>query len=161
MIRVVYPGSRIRMLTFSHPGSRIQGSKRHPIPDPGSGSATLAVTYLIINNQRHHGGKELYQQRQLQLRLPEQCCRFLSGFFGQIHQSLLEQSAGVILLYFRCNCTLHKLTQLINSKSKKTEFVKFKKKKFGPFFRHRRFFGPVLCFEAEISARWAKLSLKS
>jgi hypothetical protein len=26
--------SRIRMLNFSHPGSRIQGSKRHPIPDP-------------------------------------------------------------------------------------------------------------------------------
>jgi hypothetical protein len=24
------------MLTFSHPGSRIQGSKRYPIPDPGS-----------------------------------------------------------------------------------------------------------------------------
>jgi hypothetical protein len=41
MIRVVHPGSRIRMLTFSHPGSRIQGSKRHPIPNPGSGSATL------------------------------------------------------------------------------------------------------------------------
>ncbi len=41
MIRVVRPGSRIWMLTFSHPGSRIQGSKRHPIPDPGSGSATL------------------------------------------------------------------------------------------------------------------------
>ncbi len=34
MIRVVHHGSRIRMLTFSHPGSRIQGSKRHPIPDP-------------------------------------------------------------------------------------------------------------------------------
>jgi hypothetical protein len=34
MIRVVHPGSRIRMLSFSHPGSRIQGSKRHPIPDP-------------------------------------------------------------------------------------------------------------------------------
>jgi hypothetical protein len=32
--------SRIRMLTFSHPRSRIQGSKRHLIPDPGS--ATLA-----------------------------------------------------------------------------------------------------------------------
>jgi hypothetical protein len=32
MIRVVHPGSRIRMLTF-YP-SRIQGSKRHPIPDP-------------------------------------------------------------------------------------------------------------------------------
>ncbi len=27
MIRVVHPGSRIRMLAFSHPGSRIQGSK--------------------------------------------------------------------------------------------------------------------------------------
>jgi hypothetical protein len=35
--------SRIRMLTFSNPGSRIQGSKRHPIPDPGSGSATLGT----------------------------------------------------------------------------------------------------------------------
>ncbi len=34
MIRVVHPGSRIRMLTFSHPRSRIKGSKRHPIPDP-------------------------------------------------------------------------------------------------------------------------------
>ncbi len=32
------------MLTFSHPGSRIQGSKRHPISDPGSGSATLLIT---------------------------------------------------------------------------------------------------------------------
>ncbi len=43
MIRVVHPGSRIRMLTFSHPGSRIPdpGVKKHPIPDPGSGSATL------------------------------------------------------------------------------------------------------------------------
>ncbi len=42
---IVHPGSRIRMLTFSHPGSRIQGSKRHPIPDPGSGSATLLFEY--------------------------------------------------------------------------------------------------------------------
>ncbi len=41
MIRVIHPGSRIRMLNFSHPGSQIQGSKKHPIPDPGSGSATL------------------------------------------------------------------------------------------------------------------------
>jgi hypothetical protein len=36
MIRVVHPGSRIRMMTSTHPGSRIQGSKRHRIPDPGS-----------------------------------------------------------------------------------------------------------------------------
>ncbi len=48
MIRVVHPGSRIRMLTFSHPGPRIQGSKKHPIPDPGSGSATLLLFPVII-----------------------------------------------------------------------------------------------------------------
>ena len=48
MIRVVHPGSRIRMLTFSHPGSRIPGSKRHPIPDPGSGSATLLGGYGTV-----------------------------------------------------------------------------------------------------------------
>ncbi len=35
--------SRIRMLTFSHPGSRIQGSKKYSIPDPGS--ATLCDMY--------------------------------------------------------------------------------------------------------------------
>jgi hypothetical protein len=45
MIRVVHPGSRIRTLTISHPGSQIQGSKRHPIPDPGS--ATLWERYLL------------------------------------------------------------------------------------------------------------------
>ena len=48
MIRVVHLGSRIRMLTFSHPGSRIQGSKRSPIPDPGSGFATLNFSLLIL-----------------------------------------------------------------------------------------------------------------
>jgi hypothetical protein len=32
MIRVVHPGSG--SLLFTHPGSRIQGSKRHRIPDP-------------------------------------------------------------------------------------------------------------------------------
>jgi hypothetical protein len=47
MIRVVHPGSQILMLTFSHPGSRIQGSKRYPIPNPGSGSATLTVKNLL------------------------------------------------------------------------------------------------------------------
>jgi hypothetical protein len=29
------------------PGSRIQGSKRHRIPDPGSGSATLLLSLLV------------------------------------------------------------------------------------------------------------------
>jgi hypothetical protein len=38
------------MLTFSHPGSRIPdpGVKKHPIPDPGSGSATLLLELLIL-----------------------------------------------------------------------------------------------------------------
>ncbi len=36
MIQVVHPGSGswIRILIFTHLGSRIQGSKRHRIPDP-------------------------------------------------------------------------------------------------------------------------------
>ncbi len=50
MIRVVHSGSRIRILTFSHPGSRIQGSKRHPIPDPGS--ATLENNQKIFTFTR-------------------------------------------------------------------------------------------------------------
>jgi hypothetical protein len=33
------PGSEIRDPEKTHPGSRIQGSKRHRIPDPGSRSA--------------------------------------------------------------------------------------------------------------------------
>ncbi len=45
MIRVVHTGSRILKLTVSHPGSRIQGSKRYQIPDPGSGSATLLARH--------------------------------------------------------------------------------------------------------------------
>ncbi len=35
------PGSEIRDPEKTYSGSRIQGSKRHRIPDPGSGSATL------------------------------------------------------------------------------------------------------------------------
>ena len=34
MIRVVHPGSRILMLTFSHPGSRGQKGTQSRIPDP-------------------------------------------------------------------------------------------------------------------------------
>ncbi len=33
---------------FTHPGSRIQGSKRPRIPDPGSGSATLLVAIHLL-----------------------------------------------------------------------------------------------------------------
>jgi hypothetical protein len=35
------PGSEIRDPEKTYSGSRIQGSKRHRTPDPGSGSATL------------------------------------------------------------------------------------------------------------------------
>ena len=36
MIRVVHPGSRIRMLTFSHPGPRIPDPGVKKAPNPGS-----------------------------------------------------------------------------------------------------------------------------
>jgi hypothetical protein len=35
------PGSEIRDPEKTYSGSRIQGVKTHPNPDPGSGSATL------------------------------------------------------------------------------------------------------------------------
>jgi hypothetical protein len=38
------PGSEIRDPEKTYSGSRIQGSKRHRIRDPGSGSATLLET---------------------------------------------------------------------------------------------------------------------
>jgi hypothetical protein len=44
MIRVVHPGSE--SLLFTHPGSRIQGSKT--APDPGSGSATLLSNWYPV-----------------------------------------------------------------------------------------------------------------
>jgi hypothetical protein len=40
------PGSEIRDPEKTYSGSRIQGSKRHRVPDPGSGSATLMNTVL-------------------------------------------------------------------------------------------------------------------
>jgi hypothetical protein len=81
MIRVVHPGSRIRMLTFSHPGSRtrIQGSKKHPIPDPGSGSATLPVTLQkawAVNGGRG-GGEYRYGTNFLEMRYIQDEVRFL------------------------------------------------------------------------------------
>jgi hypothetical protein len=48
MIRVVYPGSGSGF--FTHPGSRIQGSKRHRIPDPDlqlCGSYIHYVEYFV------------------------------------------------------------------------------------------------------------------
>ncbi len=42
-------GLGIRDPEKTHSGSRIQGSKRHQIPDPVSGSATLKTLFLICN----------------------------------------------------------------------------------------------------------------
>jgi hypothetical protein len=50
--------SRIRRLTFSHPGSRIQGSKRHPIPDPGS--ATLFKNFKKQCERTVYRGKIIF-----------------------------------------------------------------------------------------------------
>jgi hypothetical protein len=41
------PGSEIRDPEKTYSGSRIQGSKRHRIPDAGSGSATLRCSGSI------------------------------------------------------------------------------------------------------------------
>ncbi len=49
------PGSEIQDLEKTYSGYRIQGSKRHRIPDPGSGYATLLYTeenWLIAEEQR-------------------------------------------------------------------------------------------------------------
>jgi|LakMenE01Jun11ns_1017448.scaffolds.fasta_scaffold8869199_1 hypothetical protein len=40
-------GSGIRKKPIPDPGSQIQGSKRHWIPEPGSGSTTLII-YIIF-----------------------------------------------------------------------------------------------------------------
>jgi len=42
-------GLGIRDPEKTHSGSRIQGSKRHRIPDPGSGSATLKMHVQMEN----------------------------------------------------------------------------------------------------------------
>ncbi len=42
------PGSEIRDPEKTYSGSRIQGSKRHRIPDPGSGSATLHFFIFLV-----------------------------------------------------------------------------------------------------------------
>jgi hypothetical protein len=79
MIRVVHPGSRIRMLTFSHPGSRIQGSKRHPIPDPGS--ATLKKSLLFFTSGFTVVSAEVFMEEGLneELRDSVECCLFSCG----------------------------------------------------------------------------------
>jgi hypothetical protein len=61
------PGSEIRDPEKTYSGSRIQGSKRHRIPDPGSGSATLlkAAKMFVVGAGaviRIYGSEELEQK---------------------------------------------------------------------------------------------------
>ncbi len=52
MIRVVHPGSQIRMLTFSHPGSRVPDPGVKKAPNPGSGirirNTALQVVIITV-----------------------------------------------------------------------------------------------------------------
>ncbi len=47
MIRVVHPGSRIRMLTFSHSGSRGQKGTQSRIPDPDPQHWEICISLMI------------------------------------------------------------------------------------------------------------------
>jgi hypothetical protein len=51
-------GSGIWEPEQTHSGSRIQVSKRHRIPDPGSGSATLVDSdcFFLLRKCRYHSG---------------------------------------------------------------------------------------------------------
>jgi hypothetical protein len=60
------PGSGIRKKPIPDLGSRIQGSKRHRIPDPGSGSATLvfAISGFAICGPNFFANLKLLQIRE-------------------------------------------------------------------------------------------------
>ncbi len=53
MIRVVHPGSESWL--FTHPGSRIQGSKRHRIPDPQHSPPPHFYVYLEYQWNKEKG----------------------------------------------------------------------------------------------------------
>jgi hypothetical protein len=48
MIRIVNPGSRILMLTVSHPGSRDQKGTQLRIPDPDPQHCEKGKNYIIL-----------------------------------------------------------------------------------------------------------------
>ncbi len=64
MIRIVHPGSRIQILTFYPPGSRIQGSKRQRSgsrkPDPDPQHWFLSCTRRVCG---HRTNTNLYEFR--------------------------------------------------------------------------------------------------
>jgi hypothetical protein len=70
MIRNVHSGSgsRIRILIFfTHPGSRIQGSKRHRIPDPDSQHCISRESHLFSFSMDREGYRpRLFMTRELQ-----------------------------------------------------------------------------------------------
>ncbi len=76
-VRAVHPGFRIRMMTF-YP-SRIQGSKRHRITDPGSGSATL-IKRVPVKDIYHHGPRPISVFSLPPPRPPRRCFSFVPAF---------------------------------------------------------------------------------
>jgi hypothetical protein len=51
-IRVWDPGSEIRDPGKTYSGYRIRGSKRHRIPDPGSGSGSTTLLFTVMTLKR-------------------------------------------------------------------------------------------------------------
>jgi len=120
MIRVVPPGSRIRMLTFSLPGFRVQGSKK--APNPESRIRNPAVDYVVPKfqgtfipyfNQKEqedreptrythvgHGETELLQVGTVGLDHADEAVfeapQLLSGIY--------KYSIGSKSSFFECNC---------------------------------------------------------
>jgi hypothetical protein len=67
MIRVVHPGSRILMLTFSHPGSRGQKGTQSRIPDPDPQHCPVRTVHfklIVFSSERF---KEVYCLKRLQV----------------------------------------------------------------------------------------------
>ena len=97
MIRVFHPGSgsRIWILTFYpsrililYPRSRIQGSKRHRSPDPGSGFATLEI-FALLRLRGYHW----------LLTFNGRCC-LNNSFNGSALRSFYAQKRFLLIFYF-------------------------------------------------------------
>jgi hypothetical protein len=91
MIRVVHPGSRIRMLTFSHPGSRI--------PDPEVKKALNSGSRIRIRNAEK---KPLALQRDDPARQNMKFLHFFVSFPGIIR----IRRTGFYLQFYNLGCTL-------------------------------------------------------
>jgi hypothetical protein len=60
------------MLTFSHSGSRIQGPKRHPIPDPGSATLLESFSSSCLDESDVELGESVAEEERPEVVLLEQ-----------------------------------------------------------------------------------------